>query len=223
MFCPCAPDILVQSHVFSDCIFCTSPGALDPTRASINWEKNAEAVMKSDTCKNRQTLQVSRLTLNGTCVRVTHQHKYCASCENSCRRGSSSSGAAAQPAAPSASRGSGFDPCFVRVKPVGQPRQFHWAREDTPHHLRLGRCVMKPADKLHCERHREMTSRSCHHLFGTKTLRRILHILNVTVKSDPEIDSYPTLSSRIFVALSEDVAHFFVKANSNSDPVIRLS
>ena len=41
---------------------------------------------KSDKCKKTETtLQVSRLTLNGTCVRVTHQCNDCTSCKNSCR------------------------------------------------------------------------------------------------------------------------------------------
>ena len=56
--------------------FCTGPGALDPTCGSTTWEKKAERVMKT-TARTETTLQVSRLTLNGTCVQVTRMCKYC--------------------------------------------------------------------------------------------------------------------------------------------------
>ena len=76
-----------EVHVFSDSVFSTSPGALNSVSASKSGEQEPEAVMKSDTCKKTETtLQVCRLTLNGTCVRVTHVCKYCTSCKDSCWR-----------------------------------------------------------------------------------------------------------------------------------------
>ena len=59
-------------QVFSDSVFCTGRGALDPVSASKSWDEKAEAIMKSDN--------------HGTCVRVAHQCKDCTSCKKSCRR-----------------------------------------------------------------------------------------------------------------------------------------
>ena len=43
--------------------------------------------MKSEICKKRETpLPRRRFKFDGSCVRVTHQCKYCKSCKNSCRR-----------------------------------------------------------------------------------------------------------------------------------------
>ena len=46
--------ITAQVNVFSDSVFCTGPGALDPISASKLREKKAEAVMKSDNCKKQK-------------------------------------------------------------------------------------------------------------------------------------------------------------------------
>ena len=49
---PIGSMLSARVHVFSDSVFC-GPGALDSVSASKFWEQKAEAVMKSDNCKNR--------------------------------------------------------------------------------------------------------------------------------------------------------------------------
>ena len=44
--------LIAKVHLFAASVFCTSPGALDPTSASQFLEMKAEAFMKSNKCKN---------------------------------------------------------------------------------------------------------------------------------------------------------------------------
>ena len=61
--------------------FCTAPGALDPISDSEFWEKKAEAVMKSNSCKNRkdiagQSIDIEwHVCLGDTSVQILQQLK----------------------------------------------------------------------------------------------------------------------------------------------------
>ena len=48
--------LTARVHVFSDSVFCTGPGALEPTTASKKWEKKADDDMKNNSCKNRNDM-----------------------------------------------------------------------------------------------------------------------------------------------------------------------
>ena len=48
--------LTAKLHVFSGSVFCTGPEALDPTSALTFLEKKAEAVIKSDNCRNRSDI-----------------------------------------------------------------------------------------------------------------------------------------------------------------------
>ena len=66
--------------VFSDSVFCTAPGALVSFSASKNWDRKAEAVMKSDNCKNRNDIAGQSTDIE------CHRCKYCTGYKNSCWR-----------------------------------------------------------------------------------------------------------------------------------------
>ena len=69
-----------EVHVISDSVFCAGPQVPDLISTPKHLENNAEAVMPSDNCKKQKRHCRSvggggggGLTLNGTCVWVTHQ------------------------------------------------------------------------------------------------------------------------------------------------------
>ena len=74
---PIGSMLTAKVHSFSDSVFSTSPGALDPANASQIWEHKAEAAMNNDNCKSRMTLPERRMTSNGTYVLETHRCRYC--------------------------------------------------------------------------------------------------------------------------------------------------
>ena len=45
-------------YIFSDSVFCTHPGALDPASACTIWDKTAAYVTRSNSCKNREDIDI---------------------------------------------------------------------------------------------------------------------------------------------------------------------
>ena len=79
--------LTAKVRVFSDAVFCTCPGALDPNSASKFWEQTAEHVRISDDRKNGNDIAGRSTDIDWhVCVLVTHQCKDCTSFNNSCRR-----------------------------------------------------------------------------------------------------------------------------------------
>ena len=74
-------------HDFSDSIFCTAPSALDPTRASIFWDKKEEDVVKRNSCKNKNDIAGQSINIERhVCPGDTRLRKHCKSSKHSCRR-----------------------------------------------------------------------------------------------------------------------------------------
>ena len=81
---PIGSMLTARDHVFSDSVFCTGLGASDSvsnTKIWNRWQKQSRTV---PIAKTEMSLQVSRLTLDGTCVWVTHWRNHCASYNTSC-------------------------------------------------------------------------------------------------------------------------------------------
>ena len=73
-----------RDHVFSDSVFCTGLGASDSVSATKIWNRWQKQSRTVPTAKTEMSLQVSRLTLDGTCVWVTHWRNHCTSYNTSC-------------------------------------------------------------------------------------------------------------------------------------------